>query len=201
MLNYDLEELAECLDMELKDVQKLYYGFKNKGDEAKFDAFCESFNIDRYILLAYAHDWKKNAGSLSKDLPFPMRILGNDGNLSDERFWFQNAWFEDNFKSEDNVAVMKISDNTLTKYGFNRGDIVVVSRLPGDILCKTHHIYMIKEQDGSIFPRVSDVISVGGGKYNRILRNPMDKNDFIPFAPLPEGYAMIGRIVWKGGLL
>ncbi len=202
ILYIDIEEFPELTGLPLEEARKLYYGFKNKTSPETLDKLCDLFHIDRHILLSYAYDWKKNNGTLSRDLPFPMLLTGSDGQLTSERVWFQNSWYEENFKHEDNTTVMRISDHSLAPFGFNRGDIVIASRLPEHVLFKNHHIYMVREKDGSINPRVAEVISIGStSDYTRVLCNTLDKNDKIVFSPLPEGYEMIGRLVWKSCML
>ena len=202
ILYIETEEFPELTGLSLEEVRKLYYGFKNKAAPETFDKLCELFHLDRHLLLSYAYDWKRNNGMLSRDLPFPILLMGSDGRLTDERVWFQNSWYEENFKREDNTTVMRISDNSLAPYGFNRGDIVIASRLPEHVLFKNHHIYMVQEKDESINPRVAEVLSNGNtADYARMLCNPLDKNDKIFFSPLPEGYTMIGRLVWKSCML
>ena len=202
LLNYELDELAQLIGLDESEVRKLYYGFRNKAKEADFDRIYKELQIDKQLLLCYAYDWKNNNGIISSDLPFPVRIVGNDGNYTGERFWFQNAWFEENFRDRDNVAVMKITDNVLAPYGFNRGDVVIASRLPEHVLFRTHQVYMLREVDGGIYPRIADLQGAqGSGGAGRILMNPLDKHDVIPFSELPADVSMVGRLVWKSGLI
>jgi len=202
LLYFEFEEIAEMSGVPYENIRKLYYGFRNKADEHTFDKICELFNVDKYMLLSYAHSWQKGNGAFSRDLPFPMRLISFDGTLTEERVWFQNGWYEENFHLETNTSVMRISDHSLAPYGFNRGDIVIASRIPEHLVFKTHHIYMVQEKDGSIYPRVAEVVNIGNSSdFSRMLCNPIDKNDKILFSPLPDGYTMIGRLVWKSGLL
>ena len=202
ILSFEIEDFPELTGLPPEEVRKLYYGFKSKVDPEAFDKLCDLFHVDRHILLSYANDWQKNNGTLGRDLPFPMPLTGSDGHPTNERVWFQNSWYEDNFKSEDNTTVMRISDQALAPYGFNRGDIVIASRLPEHVLFKNHYIYMVQEKDGSINPRVAEIVSIGStSDYTRVLCSPLDKNDKIVFSPLPEGYTMVGRLVWKSCML
>ncbi|MBQ7585528.1 MAG: hypothetical protein IJU40_04690 [Desulfovibrionaceae bacterium] len=202
VLNFELEELAQIMSMTPDEVRKLYYGFRNKAKTPEFDKIFEVLNIDREILLYYAVNWRDNDGTISPDLPFPVKVLSNDGSVSKERIWFQNLWFEENFKDVENVSVMKIIDNSLSPYGFNRGDFVIASRLTEHVLFRTRNVYMVRERDNAIYPRIAELyIDPKDNVTTRLLINPIDKNDTIPFSPLPEGVAMIGRIVWKSGLI
>ena len=113
LLNFEMEELGELVGLDQEELRKLYYGFKNKAKTADFSEIYNEVNINKQILLCYAHDWKDHNGNISNDLPFPVQIMGNDGNLTEERFWFQNSWYEENFKDADNTTVMKITDKIL----------------------------------------------------------------------------------------
>ena len=202
MLHMDQGQIEQLTGLDPETVQKLYYGFKNKVPEGTFDKLSEYLNLDYTLLLSYAKDWKKNHGGVSKDLPFPVRLMLIDGTPSSERFWFQHGWFVENFKDTENISVFKLPDNSLSTYGFNRDDVVLASRLPEHVVFMTHHIYMIKERDGCIYPRIAEVVSSGiGNDFMRLLCNPLDKSDRIPFAPLPDDFSMIGRLIWKSGFM
>ncbi|MBR4607347.1 MAG: hypothetical protein IKO41_14120 [Lachnospiraceae bacterium] len=199
----DYEVLQELLGQDAETMRKLFYGFKNKVPIETFDNLCAKLNLDYLMLLSYARDWKDNRGIASTDLPFPIRLQLSDGTESEERFWFQNGWFEQNFGSTENVSVFRLADNSLATYGFSRGDVVLASRLPEHVIFMSRHVYMVKERDGCIYPRVAEVFTtdtVSGGN-TRILCNPLDKSDHIPFSPLPENFVMIGRLVWKCGFI
>ncbi|MCR4667232.1 MAG: hypothetical protein K5657_08050 [Desulfovibrio sp.] len=201
VLNFEFEDLAEILSMDPEDVKKMYYGFKTKGNKEGFEALYNLFSIDKYIFLSYAYDWKENEGSISLDQPFPVHILGYNGKMTDERYWFQNGWFEQNFGNEHNVSVMKITFNYLSDYGFNRDDIVIASRLPEHITFKIHNVYMIQEEDGNIVPMISDNHIENGIITDKILFNAMNPDDKISFSQLESGYTMIGCIVWKAAMM
>lgn len=197
----DYATIQELVGLDAETMQKLFYGFKNKVPDGTLDRLCECLHLDYMMLLSYARDWKKNHGVSSKDLPFPVCLQLSDGTVSSERFWFQNGWFEDNFTNVENVSVFKLADNSLSTYGFNRNDVVLASRLPEHVVFMTHHIYMVRERDGCIYPRVAEVFATGVNDYTRLLCNPLDKSDHIPFSPLPENFFMEGRLVWKCGFI
>ena len=201
-LNFEIEELSEIIGLSDDETRKLYYGFRNKIKAGNFDKIYEILNIDKDILLYYANDWKDHYGKISPDLPFPIKMLSNDGTITSERYWFQNAWFEENFKDPNNVSVMRITDNSLSPYGFSRGDVVIASRLPEHVMFRTRNVYMVRERDNGIYARVAELSGAGNDNtVTRLLINPMDKNDNILFSPLPNGVSMIGRLVWKSGLI
>ncbi|MCR5814103.1 MAG: helix-turn-helix transcriptional regulator [Desulfovibrio sp.] len=203
MLHFDHEMIEKLTGLDAETVQKIYYGFRNKVPANTFDKLCALLNLDYMMLLSYAKDWQRNRGGISKDMPFPVRLMLSDGNMSSERFWFQHGWFEETFQSVENISIFKLPDNSLSTYGFNRDDVVLASRLPEHVVFMIHHIYMIRERDGCIYPRVAEVYSPGVTKsdYLRLLCNPLDKSDRIAFAPLPEHFSMIGRLVWKSGFM
>ena len=201
LLNFEMDEMAKLLEIDIEEMRKLYFGIRAKNKDAQFEKLLAEVPVERYYLLMHAHDWVRNSGSLSRDLPFGMRIMGNDGVLTEERYWFQSAWFLENFKDEDNVTVMKILDSSLNSHGFNRDDVVIVSRLPEHLVFRAHSVYMVGEADGSIYPRIGELLNEKGSEGKvRSLVNPVDKSDVIPFT-LPEGCKMIGKIVWRSGLL
>ena len=200
VFNISIHDLAIILDFSDDVVKKMYYGSRNKDKIGEFVKLYTYLDMDREILLYYIHEWK-NTGNLPYDLPLPIPILGSDGKITKERYWFQRGWFQENFKHEDSISVMRITDNSLATYGFCRGDIVIASRLPEHMLFRTQYVYMLQERDGGIYPRVSDLSSVKNDESNRILKSSIDPNDQISFAPLPTGVVMIGRIVWKSSLL
>lgn len=201
VLKMSINEIGDILGFSEATMKKMYYGYRNKAGIGEFNKLYEALGIDKEVLVMYVHNWRDNNGSMDPDLPFYLYFLGNDGNPTKERFWFQYEWFRDNFRDEKYVSLIRLEDNSIASYGFCRGDIVIASRLPEHILFRTRCVYMLRERDGGIYPRIAEIPSRTGDEPNRVLRSAIDSNDELSFDSLPAGVTLLGRLVWKSGMI
>lgn len=196
------QQLADLLETDRERVKRVWRRNASKLPDGAIRKMCNKLGIDKNILLMTAEAWME--GKLddpTASIPHGMRLLLDNGDYSETVYWFRRTWLQKIARSTKEIDILKIEDNTLANYGLNRGDIVLVDRSEVKCIFRNKAVYFIRAQDGLIEPRIGVTGTDSEGKTLRELAAPQDDSDRIPYAPLPDGVEMVGRVVWRSGLI
>ena len=199
---YSIEELANIMRLPKEKVKTLIATTSRRIPKESLDLLFKHTGMPKELLMLQAKAWQDNTPDDTKGLiPVWKNLLLDNGEHSDSYYWFRKCWLTKEFQDIQNVDIMKLQDNSLVAYGLNRDDIVLVSRMDHHLKFRNKSLYMIQFKNGQILPRVGVSSTSDDGDILWYLASPDDTTDRIPFSPLPDGVKMIGRIVWRGGML
>ena len=199
---YSIADLANIMHLPEDKIKTIIATTSRRLPKESLDLLFEKIGTPKELLLLQAKAWQDDTHEDTKGLiPVWKNLLLDNGEHSDSYYWFRKCWLTKEFHDIRNIDIMKLQDNSLVAYGLNRDDIVLVSRMDHHLKFRNKSLYMIQFKNGQILPRVGMSSTTDDGDILWYLANPDDIADRIPFSPLPDGVKMIGRIVWRGGML